>query len=109
MGVLAKSHPHPFELSRGRGWTVRPALPAPVIAGGPGADGGWGQGKRKRGARAIYSGAHLGRGRLEEVVPRQGATDGGGWWRRRKWWSGGGRASLLGEVWGGEGVVSVLL
>jgi hypothetical protein len=28
--------------------------------------------KRKRGAMAIYSGAHLGRGRLEEVVPRKG-------------------------------------
>jgi hypothetical protein len=65
---------------------VRPALPAPVIAGVPGVDGSRGQGEKEEGARAINSDAHLGRGRLEEVVPQQGAAGGGGWWRWRKWW-----------------------
>jgi hypothetical protein len=36
------------------------------------------RGKRKRGARASYSRAHLGRGWLEGVPPWQGVAGGGG-------------------------------
>jgi hypothetical protein len=36
------------------------------------------RGKRKRGARACHSRAHLGQGLLEGVPPRQGAAGGGG-------------------------------
>jgi hypothetical protein len=50
----------------------------------------------ERRSRATYSGAHLGRGRLVEVVPRQGTAGGGGWWRRRKWWCWWSKGALLG-------------
>jgi hypothetical protein len=80
----------PFFLPRSRtGEGGRGGL-GPAAGGGiqgPAAAGD--RGKRKRGERACYSRAHLGRGWLEEVPPRQGAAGGGGWWRRRKWWCGG--------------------
>jgi hypothetical protein len=77
--------------------------PAPAIAGVPESTTAGDRGKRKRGARAIYSGAHLGWGRLEEVAPRQGAAGGGGCWRRRGWWWWRcTRALLEARGWGGE-------
>jgi hypothetical protein len=97
-GYWLKGHLHPFEQNRdtGGGQTTRPVRPAPVIAGALGVGGGRGRGEMERRSRATYSGAHLGRGRLVEVVPRQGTAGGGGWWRRRKWWCWWSKGALLG-------------
>jgi hypothetical protein len=104
-GLLAKpsSPSSPSVRNREGGELGAVRRSAPAIAGVPGADGGQGQGEKEEGARAIYSGAHLGWGRLEEVAPRQGAVGGGGCWQRRRWWWWRcNRALLEARGWGGE-------
>jgi hypothetical protein len=97
-GFLAK-WPSPSsrtEQRQGRGLTAWPVRSAPVIVGAPGSAAAGGRGETERRSQATYSGAHLGRGRLVEVAPRQGTADGGGWRRRRKWWRWWSKGAFLG-------------
>jgi hypothetical protein len=86
-GLLAKlPSPSSHRFRTEGGGSGRPAgrlrrLPAPR-----GSTTAGNRGKRERGTRAIHSGAHLGRGLLEEGGSAAMAAGGRGCWRRRGWW-----------------------